>query len=418
MTSAFNFKVYYNPYISPSTNSFWGVVSVTANETVSAPQQAAVSLICDVSGSMQGAKFNALIETVEDLLVSAPNGILLNVVVFDNDANEMLPITSLQPGLNRDELVATFRRNMRREKIFGGTSMSTGIRAALKAQANVSGDVARYGIFLSDGQNTEVESELARAVREAADAKMHLCAYGFGHDWKAEELTLMAQITQGWMPKAVPEANELLKEFSALVARMAKTVASDAALQLWTPAGARILSLSQAYPDWVRNEAAPLGDNHTWVVPVPPMTSKDHRDFIVHIELANVGARMVAARPSMVYVSGGQRVEEKGDQSSWFILEQTNDAAQYNKVNPVVAGYLGQGQLADSTRQMTAALAAGDERAAERHRTEALDIAKAVGNKEMTAILEDAGAGNTVARKTAALGTKTVSLTEEDEPQP
>lgn len=418
MSDAFNFKVYYNPYISPTANSFWGVVSITANETPAAPQQAAVSLICDVSGSMQGAKFNSLVETVEDLLVSAPDGILLNVVVFDNDANEMVPLTPLRPGLDRQGLVSIFRRNMRREKIFGGTSMSTGIHAALKAQAGLSADIARYGIFLSDGQNTETEAMLTRAVKEAADAKMHLCAYGFGHDWKAEELTLMAQITQGWMPKAVPDGAELLKEFSALVARMAKTVASDAALQLWTPTGARILSLSQAYPDWVRNEAAPLGDNHTWVVPVPPMTTKDHRDYIVHIELASVGARMVACRPSIVYVAGGQRVEEKGDQSSWFILEQTNDASQYNKVNPVVAGYLGQGQLADSTRQMTAALAAGDEAGAERHRTEALEIAKAAGNKEMTAILEDAGTGNTVARKTAALGTKTVSLTEEEGGQP
>lgn len=416
MSNAFNFKVYYNPYISPTANSFWGVVSVTANETPAAPQQAAVSLIADVSGSMQGAKFNSLIETLEDLLVSAPDGILLNVVVFDNDANEMVPMTPLRPGLDRQGLVSVFRRNMRREKIFGGTSMSTGIRAALKAQAGLSPDIARYGILLSDGQNTETETELARAVKEAADAKLHLCAYGFGHDWKAEELTLMAQITQGWMPKAVPQPDQLLQEFTALVARMAHTVASDAALQLWTPTGARILSLSQAYPDWVRNEAAPLGDDHTWIVPVPPMTNKDHRDFIVHIELASVGARMVACRPSIVYVAGGQRVEEKGDQSTWFILEQTNDASQYNKVNPVVAGYLGQGQLADSTRQMTAALAAGDEKAAERHRTEALNIAKAAGNKEMTAILEDAGAGSTVARKTAALGTKTVSLTEEEQP--
>jgi hypothetical protein len=194
---------------------------------------------------------------------------------------------------------------------------------------------------------------------------------------------------------------------------MSMTVASDAALQLWTPADARILSLSQAYPNWVKGEAAPLGDGHTWVVPIPPMSSKDHRDFIVHIELANVGAKVVACKPSVVYVSGGQRVEEKGDQSTWMILQQTHDAAQINQVNPIVSGYLGQGQLAASTRAMTEALAAGDQGAAERHRTEALEIAQAVGNRAMTEVLEAAGEGNEVARKTAALGTSTVSLTEE-----
>lgn len=303
---------------------------------------------------------------------------------------------------------------MKRVHVFGGTSMSTGIHTAIEAHSAIPGNVARYGIFLSDGNNVEPEGELAAAVKKAADIHMHLCAYGFGSDWNPDQLTLMAQITQGWMPKAVPDPSILQQEFNALIARMSKTVASDVVLQLWTPTGARILSLSQAYPDWVRNEAAPMDDGHTWVVPVPPMSSKDHRDFIVHIELANVGARVVACKPSVIYVSGTQRIEEKGDQSTWMILQQTNDSSLYNQVNPVVAGYLGQGQLAASTRAMTEALAAGDQAAAERHRTEALEIAQAVGNRSMTEVLEAAGAGSEIARKTAALGTSTVSLTEEE----
>ncbi len=292
--------------------------------------------------------------------------------------------------------------------------MSLGIKQALGAQVKLTGNISRYGIFLSDGQNTEPETQLAHAVKMAADHQMHLCAYGYGKDWDPTQLVQMAQITQGWMPKAVPNPDDLRAEFSGLVSRMAKTVASDVVLQLWTPAGANILSLSQAYPDWVKGEAAPQGDGHTWVVPVPPMTSKDHRDFVVHIELATVGARVVACRPSVVYISGGQRIEEKGDQSTWMILEQTHDANQSQAVNPVVAGYLGQGQLAASTQAMTAALQAGDHAAAERHRTEALEIAQAAGNRAMTQVLEEAGKGSELARKTAALGTSTVSLTDEE----
>jgi hypothetical protein len=414
MSNAFSFKVYYNPNISPTANSFWGVVSITANEATQQAQDTAISLICDVSGSMQGNKFNSMIDTVEDLLENAPDGIMLNVIVFDNSGTEVLPMTLLQPGMNRGSLIDSWRKAMKRVHVFGGTSMSTGIREAIAAQQNIPGSVSRYGIFLSDGNNTEPEGQLAVAVKEAADMQMHLCAYGYGSDWNPEQLTLMAQITQGWMPKAVPNPSDLRQEFGALVARMSKTVASDVVLQLWTPAGAKILSLSQAYPDWVRNEAAPMDDGHTWVVPVPPMSTKDHRDFIVHIELANVGARVVACKPAVVYAAGSQRVEEKGDQSTWMILQQTNDSALHNQVNPVVAGYLGQGQLAASTRAMTEALAAGDQASAERHRTEALEIAQTVGNRAMTEVLEAAGTGSEIARKTAALGTSTVSLTEEE----
>jgi len=414
MANAFAFKSYYNPNISPTTNSFWGAVSITASE---APEQIAqdtvISLICDVSGSMQGTKFNSMIETVEDLLMNMPDNLAVNVVVFDNNAHEVLPLTRIAPTTARDGLVQTFRKSIKRFSIFGGTSMSTGIRQALSAQALARGNIARYGIFLTDGQNTEPEAQLAAAVKEAANLQMHLCAYGYGNDWDPKQLTKMAEITQGWQPKAVPNPADLRQEFTALVARMAKTVATDVALQLWTPAGAKILSLSQAYPQWVKGEAAATGDGHTWIVPVPPMSAKDHRDFVVHIELASVGARVVACKPSVVYVSNGQRIEEKGDQSTWVILQQTTDTSLINQVNPVVAGYLGQGQLAASTRAMTEAIDSGDKRGAERHRTEALEIAQATGNKEMTQVLE-ASENNEVARKTAALGTSTVSLTEED----
>lgn len=411
MANAFNLKSYYNPYISPTSNSFWGVVSIAANEVQETAQQTVVTLIVDVSGSMQGMKFQNAIATVEDLLQSTPAGLLFSVVVFDTAAYEVVPLTMLEAG-RRETLVDTFRRSMKNIKVFGGTSMSMGIRTALDSQSSVETSASQYAIFLSDGQNTEPEHLLAAAVKEAADTHMHLCAYGYGNDWKPDELTKMAQITNGWMPKAVPKAEDLRGEFSALIARMARTVATDVALQLWTPTGARILSLSQAYPDWVRGEAAPVGDDHTWIVPVPPMTASDHRDFIVHIELASVGARVAACKPSIVYAAGGQRIEEKADQSAWFILQQTQDSAQYTQVNPVVAGYLGQGQLAASTRAMTEALAQGDSMTAERHRTEALDIAHTVGNKAMTQILEEAGAGSEIARKTAALGTSTVSLTD------
>lgn len=412
--AAFQFKTYYNPYISPLTNSVWGVISVTANEMVEQAQDTIISLICDVSGSMQGGKFNNMISTTEDLIRTIPDGILFNIVVFDSAVNEILPVTQLQPGMDRERLVDTFRHKMRMLKIFGGTSMSLGILKAIEAQSTLQGNYSRYGIFLTDGQNTEPETALAAAVKQASDMRMHLCAYGYGQDWTPDVLVKMAQITQGWMPKAVPNPDDLRDEFNGLVTRMAKTVATDVALKLWTPTGANIRSLSQAYPDWVKGEAAPQGDGHTWVVPVPPMSAKDHRDFVVHIELASVGARVVACKPSIVYVSGGQSIEEKGDQSNWMILEQTHDAAQFQQVNPVVAGYLGQGELARATQAMTEALNAGDKATAERHRTEALNIAQAAGNRAMTEVLEAAGKGSELARKTAALGTSTVSLTDDN----
>ncbi|MBA3871906.1 MAG: VWA domain-containing protein, partial [Anaerolineae bacterium] len=107
--AAFQFKTYYNPYISPMTNAVWGVISVTANEMVEQTQDTIISLICDVSGSMQGAKFNSMIATTEDLIRNVPDGITFNIVVFDSSVNEVLPATKLQPGMDRERLVDQFR---------------------------------------------------------------------------------------------------------------------------------------------------------------------------------------------------------------------------------------------------------------------------------------------------------------------
>src|SRR5687768_5147739 len=100
MQNAFQFKVYYNPWISPTTNSIWGVVSVTANQPlVQSTQATAISLICDASGSMQGNKFNKMIETVENLLETVPSGVLFSIVMFDDRAHEALPLTPIRDDL-------------------------------------------------------------------------------------------------------------------------------------------------------------------------------------------------------------------------------------------------------------------------------------------------------------------------------
>src|SRR5664279_179981 len=113
MANAFSFKTYFNPYISPLTNSVWGVVSVSANELPPQAQATVISLICDVSGSMQGAKFNAAVATVEELLVNAPAGITLQVVVFDDAAEEVVPMTDIRPETDRNQLVSKFRRTLK-----------------------------------------------------------------------------------------------------------------------------------------------------------------------------------------------------------------------------------------------------------------------------------------------------------------
>jgi Ca-activated chloride channel family protein len=151
----------------------------------------AVTLVLDVSGSMQGrAIFNAKLAAAA-LVKRLDPGDGFALVTFSNDARAVVPAGPIGPRRRAvlariDEVVAE-----------GGTNISAGLDQAyaLAARGGDSDDVVRVVMLLSDGEanqgNTDRDSLAARSARAFQDG-VQTSAFGLGDNFDATLLSSIA----------------------------------------------------------------------------------------------------------------------------------------------------------------------------------------------------------------------------------
>jgi hypothetical protein len=183
------------------------------------------------------------------LIRNVPDGIMFNIVVFDSAVHEVLPVTQLQPVMDRERLVDQFRHTMRMLKIFGGTRRCHCYLASHQITIAVGGNVSRlWHIFLQMDRIPSLKSALAAAVKQASDLHITSCAYGFGQDWTPEVLVKMAQITRVGCLKPYPILRICLRNLTAWSLAWRTLLPVMSPFSCWTPAGANILSSIASLP--------------------------------------------------------------------------------------------------------------------------------------------------------------------------
>jgi hypothetical protein len=174
---------------------------------------------------------------------------------------------------------------------------------------------------------------------------------------------------------------------------MARGVAR-ARLRVWTPQGAQLL--------FVRQVAPTIDDLTARRLPVSELIGEydtgawgdESRDYHVAVRVGakQIGSEQLAARVQLVVnddivVSGLVR-------AVW-----SDDSVLTTRINPAVAHYTGQAELAQAIQEGLAAKAAGDTETATSKLGRAVQLAKATGNDEATSRLrkivdvEDADTG-------------------------
>lgn len=168
---------------------------------------------------------------------------------------------------------------------------------------------------------------------------------------------------------------------------MGKEVA-DVALRLWTPVGVEIKFVKQVAPTVVdltdrRTEAGPrAGDYPTgsW--------GDESRDYHVCVTVprAGIGQEMLASRVSLVLPdpSGGgpQTLSQGLVRAVW-----TEDMVASTSINPQVAHYTGQAELAQVIQQGLDARKSGDFDGATAKLGRAVQLASASGNEDTAKLL-------------------------------
>jgi hypothetical protein len=353
----FQAEVYQNEYLPEGARVVDAVITITGSgEGAAAPSTtpAAQVVMVDCSGSMaypatkifEAKKATAAaIDTLRD---GAPFAVVAGTML----ARMVYPTTErMVPASPTTRAEA--KAAVARLEADGGTAIGGWLRLANRLLADQPAEV-KHAILLTDGRNQHETPEELQAALDECEGNFVCDSRGVGTDWVATELRKVASTLLGTAdglerPELLPEA------FRAMTAGAMGKSYAGVALRVWTPAGATVRFVKQVFPQVEdltgrRTEvSARIGEYPTgaW--------GAESRDYHVSIDVdpAGVGEEMLAARVSLL--GGDQVLTERLVLAKW-----TDDTGLSTRINPQVAHYTGQAELASAIQDGLAAREAGD----------------------------------------------------------
>jgi hypothetical protein len=401
----FSVEVYQNEYLPEGGREVNAIVTVTstgggtsggaplAGATRSPayiPGQApgaAVVIMVDCSGSMDypPTKMRNARDATAAAIDTLRDGVAFAVVSGTHVANEVYPGDG-RLAVADPETRGQAKEALRRLTAGGGTAIGTWLRLADRLLAG-SDVTIRHGILLTDGRNEHESPEDLRATLEAGAGRFTCDARGVGTDWEVKEVTGIASALLG-TADIVANPAELAADFTSMMENTMGKEVADVALRLWTPVGVEIKFVKQVAPTVEeltgrRTEAGPrAGDYPTgsW--------GDESRDYHVCVQVpeAGIGQEMLAARVSLIIPAtdgGAPQVLSQGlVRAVW-----TDDMVASTSINPQVAHYTGQAELAQVIQQGLDARKSGDYDGATAKLGRAVQLAADSGNEDTAKLL-------------------------------
>lgn len=383
---AFKAELFQNPYLPTGGTVVDAVVTVTASGDgmvaagATLPSVAQVIMI-DCSGSMT-SPYTKLTEAKKATMTAIDTlreGVPFAIVAGRGRADMVFP-SSIQLVPANAQTREQAKAAVNRLNGSGGTAMGTWLTLANHLFARSTAEV-KHAIMLTDGENQHETAEQLAMVLQACQGRFVCDTRGVGEGWKGTELLRIASALLG-SADALEEPNQLVADFKAMTEKaMGKSIA-EVSLRLWTPAGSNVRFVKQAWPHMEdltgrrKEVSARIGDYPTgaW--------GAEHRDYHISIQVpANaVGEEMLAGRASLV--AGDQVLAQSLILANW-----TDDMALSTQINPRVAHYTGQAELAEAIQDGLAARDAGDVDRATAKLGRAVQLAEESGHTDTAKLL-------------------------------
>ncbi|HEY8481709.1 MAG TPA: VWA domain-containing protein [Spirillospora sp.] len=386
----FTIKVDQNKYLPEGGTEVHAIVSVeatTADGAAPAPSaKASEVIIIDTSGSMSypDTKLRAAIEAAQVAVDTLRDGVDFAVVSGSNTASMVYPRTKGLVTVN-PQTRAEAKQALSRLTASGGTAIGQWLGLANELFGDVQG--IRHAILLTDGKNQHETPEELDAALSRCNGRFVCDCRGVGTDWEVAELRKIASALLGSVDIVADPAG-LVADFQAMTeAAMGKAVA-DVALRVWTPQTARIRFVKQVMPSvedltGMRVESAPQSGDYplgAW--------GDESRDYHICVEVppGEIGKELRAAWVKLV-VPGAPGEEDKVLATGNVLAQWTDDEAQSTRINPRVAHYTGQAELAAAIQEGLQARKDGDLDTATARLGKAVVLAQQAGNDAITAML-------------------------------
>lgn len=383
----FSCQVFQNEFLPEGGTDVHAVVTVSCTGAGEAGQgsggDAAEIIIVDTSGSMQGDRITAAKQAAAAAIDQILDGTWFAVIAGTDGASRAFPYANASAAMVRMEpgARAAARDAVSRLVAGGGTAMGSWLRLAVRLFDSVPSAVQRHAILLTDGKNQSETTETLRASIREASGKFQCDCRGVGADWVVPELREVSTALLGTVG-LIPQPNQLTEEFAALVRRAMGRGVAQVQLRVWAPQGASVLFVRQVAPE-VEDLTGRRQDINPLTGAYPTGSWGDEtRDYHVAIRLAAkpVGAEQLAARVQLAV--GNEVVQQALVKALW-----SNDDGLTTRINPEVAHYTGQTELAAAIQEGLAAKASGDDAEATAKLGRAVQLAEATGNDEATAKL-------------------------------
>ncbi|MEV4939900.1 vWA domain-containing protein [Streptomyces zaomyceticus] len=392
----FSVDVYQNEFLPEGGRDVSAIVTVTSTGGGTGGLRslapvgagaAGVVIMVDCSGSMDypSAKMRGAREATAAAVDTLRDGTAFAVVAGTHVAKEVYPGNG-RLAVADARTRAEAKESLRRLSAGGGTAIGTWLRLADRLLSFAELTI-RHGILLTDGRNEHETPEELRAALDSCAGRFTCDARGVGTDWEVKEVTGIASALLG-TADIVADPSALADDFTTMMEKAMGKGVADVALRLWTPVGVEIAFVKQVAPTVEdltgrRTEAGPrAGDYPTgsW--------GDESRDYHVSVRVpqAVVGQEMLAARVSLIApdpLGGDPRPLSQGlVRAVW-----TDDLAMSTSINPQVAHYTGQAELADVIQQGLDARKSGDHDGATAKLGRAVQLAAASGNADTAKLL-------------------------------
>ncbi|MEU3743980.1 MULTISPECIES: vWA domain-containing protein [Streptomyces] len=348
---------------------------------------AGVVIMVDCSGSMDypATKMRGAREATAAAVDTLRDGTSFAVVAGTHVAKEIYPGNG-RLAVADDRTRAEAKQALRSLSAGGGTAIGTWLRLADRLLSSTDVTI-RHGILLTDGRNEHESPEELRSALDACAGRFTCDARGVGTDWEVKEVTGIASALLG-TADIVADPAGLTADFTVMMEQAMGKGVADVVLRLWTPVGVEIGYVKQVAPTVEdltgrRTEAGPrAGDYPTgsW--------GDESRDYHVSVRVpqAAIGQEMLAARVSLIApdpAGGDPRPLSQGlVRAVW-----TDDLAMSTSINPQVAHYTGQAELANVIQQGLDARKSGDRDGATAKLGRAVQLAAASGNADTAKLL-------------------------------
>lgn len=382
---AFQAEVFQNQYLPTGSSIVDAVVTVTSSGGDSrvgttTPTVAEVIMV-DCSGSMANppTKMSEAKRATTAAIDSLRDGVAFAVIAGRAGAGMVYPTgQNLVSASTRTRAEA--KAAVSRLDADGGTAMGQWLSLANALFTGSQAEV-KHAILLTDGRNQhETPAQLAEVLR-SCEGRFVCDSRGVGADWSGTELRTIASALLGTADGLADPAG-LVEDFTAMTGAAMGKAFAEVSLRLWTPAGATVTFVKQAFPHVEdltsrrREVSARIGDYPlgAW--------GAESRDYHVQVRVAvgGVGDEMLAARVSLV--TGDQVLAQSLVLATW-----TDDSALSTRINPRVAHYTGQAELAEAIQDGLAARDAGDIETATSKLGRAVQLAEESGHQDTAKLL-------------------------------